>query len=108
MGATLNVAVGMNAYSLTDRGTWIGFKNKAEHKIVLQGAPDLFNQYGVIMVNPAVHPHTRSRLARAFIDWILGPAGQSAIADYRLDGQQLFFPNADPGGAAQPAIPSRK
>ena len=94
MGSTLNAAVGMGAYALTDRGTWISFKNKGDFQIVVEGDRDLFNQYGVILVNPARHPHVSNSEGQAFIDWILGDEGQMAIADYKLDGQQLFFPNA--------------
>jgi tungstate transport system substrate-binding protein len=94
MGATLNAAVGMGAYTMTDRGTWISFKNKGDYRIAVEGDDKLFNQYGVILVNPARHPHVAQQAGRAFIDWILGDAGQQAIAAYQLDGQQLFFPNA--------------
>ena len=94
MGATLNAAVGMGAYALTDRGTWISFKNKGDYSIVVEGDNNLFNQYGVILVNPAKHPNVKQAEGQAFIDWILGTAGQAAIAAYQLDGQQLFFPNA--------------
>jgi len=95
MGATLNTAVGMNAYSMTDRGTWISFKNKADFRILVEGDDDLFNQYGIILVNPEKHPRVNAEAGQAFIDWILGDEGQSAIAAYKLDGQQLFFPNAN-------------
>lgn len=94
MGATLNTAVGMGAYALTDRGTWIGFKNKGDFKILVEGDDDLFNQYGVILINPEKHQRVKAEEGQAFIDWILGDAGQAAIAAYELDGQQLFFPNA--------------
>jgi tungstate transport system substrate-binding protein len=94
MGATLNAAVGMNAYSLTDRGTWISFKNKGDYKILVEGDPKLFNQYGIILVNPKKHPSVKVAEGQAFIDWILSDEGQNAIASYTLDGQQLFFPNA--------------
>jgi tungstate transport system substrate-binding protein len=94
MGATLNAAVGMGAYTLTDRGTWISFKNKGDYKIAVEGDDNLFNQYGVILVNPAKHSNVKKAEGQAFIDWILGDAGQKAIADYQLGGQQLFFPNA--------------
>ncbi|CAG0908974.1 unnamed protein product [Cyprideis torosa] len=94
MGATLNTAVGMGAYALTDRGTWISFKNKANFKIVVEGDKNLFNQYGIMLVNPEKHPKVKAKEGQAFIDWILGEDGQSAIAAYQLDGQQLFFPNA--------------
>ncbi len=94
MGATLNAAVGMRAYTLTDRGTWISFKNKADFRPVVEGDGDLFNQYGVILVNPEKHPKVKADEGQAFIDWILGEEGQTAIANYKLGGQQLFFPNA--------------
>lgn len=94
MGATLNLAVGMGAYALTDRGTWIGFKNKGDFKVLVEGDKDLFNQYGVILVNPERHPRVKAAEGQAFIDWVLGDEGQAAIAAYQLEGQQLFFPNA--------------
>jgi len=94
MGATLNTAVGMSAYTLTDRGTWISFKNKGDYGIVVEGDPNLFNQYGVILVSPDKHPRVKAAEGQTFIDWILSEEGQSAIASYTLDGQQLFFPNA--------------
>jgi tungstate transport system substrate-binding protein len=94
MGATLNAAVGMNAYTLTDRGTWISFKNKGDFRIAVEGDKNLFNQYGVILVNPKKHPRVKTAEGQAFIDWILSEEGQSAIGSYQLDGQQLFFPNA--------------
>jgi len=94
MGATLNVAAGMGACTLTDRGTWIAFRNKGDLEVMVEGDPALFNQYGVILVNPKIHPHVKEKAARAFMDWLTGPEGQKAIADYRVNGQQLFFPNA--------------
>ena len=94
MGATLNTAVGMSAYTMTDRGTWISFKNKGDYEILGEGDANLFNQYGVILVNPDKHKRVKLAEGQAFIDWILGEEGQAAIAGYRLDGQQLFFPNA--------------
>ena len=94
MGATLNVAVGMGAYALTDRGTWIAFKNKADHVIVVEGGEELFNQYGVILVNRDRHPRVKAAEGQRFIDWLLSMDGQQAIAQYRLNGEQLFFPNA--------------
>lgn len=97
MGATLNTAVGMRAYTLTDRGTWLSFRNKADYTILVEGDPKLFNQYGVILVNPAKHPHVKADLGQQFIDWLVGPEGQSLIAGYTIAGQPLFFPNA-PGG----------
>lgn len=94
MGATLNLAVGMNAYTLTDRATWIAFANKGSHGIVLSGDPALFNQYGVILVNPEKHPNVKAEAGQTFIDWLLSKTGQQAIAAYEVQGQQLFFPNA--------------
>jgi tungstate transport system substrate-binding protein len=98
MGATLNTAVGKNAYTLTDRGTWLSFANKDDFKILVEGDPKLFNQYGVILVNPEKHPNVKAKQGQAFIEWLTGPEGQGAIADYKIDGQQLFFPNAHPQG----------
>ncbi|MBC6440920.1 MAG: substrate-binding domain-containing protein [Rhodospirillales bacterium] len=95
MGATLNTASGLGAYTLTDRATWIAFANKGDLVIHVAGDDRLFNQYGVIAVNPAVFDHVKAEEARVFVDWLLSDAGQSAIASYRLDGQQLFFPNAE-------------
>ena len=94
MGATLNTAVGMDAYSLSDRATWLSFRNKAGLVILVQGDRRLFNQYGVIRVNPARHPHVKAAAAKAFVDWLTSEAGQTAIADFKVDGRQLFFPNA--------------
>jgi tungstate transport system substrate-binding protein len=94
MGATLNVAAGQNAYTLTDRATWIAFANKADLKILVEGDTKLFNQYGVILVNKDKHPAVKADLGQAFIDWLTGKEGQAAIAAYEVDGQQLFFPNA--------------
>jgi tungstate transport system substrate-binding protein len=99
MGAALNTASAMNAYVLSDRGTWISFKNRGDLAIAVEGDAKLFNQYGVILVNPAKHPHVKAALGQAFIDWLISPAGQKAIADYKIDGQQLFFPNANAPGA---------
>lgn len=94
MGATLNIAVGMDAYTMSDRATWIAFGNKAEHGIVFEGDDALFNQYGVILVSPDKCPNVRREAGQAFIDWLLSAEGQGAIAGYRRGGQQLFFPNA--------------
>lgn len=94
MGATLNLAVGMGAYTLTDRATWLAFENRADHAVLSQGDPRLFNQYGVIPVSPEHCPNVNVAAANAFTDWLISPDGQAAIAAYRLDGQQLFFPNA--------------
>lgn len=94
MGATLNIGVGMGAYVLTDRATWIAFGNKGSHKILFEGDPVMFNQYGIVVVDAARHPNVKMDLAQTFADWLLSDEGQNAIAQYRLDGQQLFFPNA--------------
>ncbi len=99
MGAALNTASASNAYVLADRGTWIAFKNRGELDIAVQGDKRLFNQYGVMLVNPAKHPHVKKELGQAFIDWLVSAAGQKAIADYKIEGQQLFFPNANVPGA---------
>lgn len=96
MGPTLNAAIGMGAYALTDRGTWIAFGNKADHRIVVEGDEALFNQYGVMLVSPQKHPHVKAKEGQAFIDWLTGKDGQKAIAAFTIDGQQLFFPNAGP------------
>jgi tungstate transport system substrate-binding protein len=96
MGATLNTAVGKQAYTLTDRGTWLSFANKDDFKVLVEGDPKLFNQYGVTLVNPAKHPNVKAKEGQAFIDWLTGPEGQAAIASYKIGGQQLFFPNAGP------------
>jgi tungstate transport system substrate-binding protein len=96
MGATLNTAVGKQAYALTDRGTWLAFANKDDFKVLVEGDDKLFNQYGVILVNPAKHPNVKAKEGQAFIDWLVSPEGQAAIASYKIDGQQLFFPNARP------------
>ena len=94
MGSTLNTASGMNAYALTDRGTWLSFKNRGELVISVEGDQRLFNQYGVILVNPAKHPHVKKEMGQAFIDWVISLEGQKAIAEYKIGGEQLFFPNA--------------
>jgi tungstate transport system substrate-binding protein len=99
MGAALNTASAANAYVLTDRGTWLSFKNRGDLDILLAGDKRLFNQYGVILVNPEKHPHVKKDLGQAFIDWLVSPEGQKAIADYKINGQQLFFPNATVPGA---------
>lgn len=93
MGATLNTASGLEAYALTDRGTWVSFGNKGDLEVLVQGDQRLFNQYGVIVVNPARFPHVKAVDARRFMTWLTSDEGQGAIADYRVDGQQLFFPN---------------
>ena len=94
MGPTLNTASGMNAYALTDRGTWLSFKNRGELVISVEGDQRLFNQYGVMLVNPAKHPHVKKQLGQSFIDWLVSAEGQKAIAEYKINGEQLFFPNA--------------
>ena len=94
MGPALNTASAMNAYLLTDRGTWLSFRNRGELRVMVEGDRRLFNQYGVMPVDPARHPHVKAAAARRFADWLVSPAGQKAIADYRIDGEQLFFPNA--------------
>jgi len=96
MGPTLNTASGMNAYALSDRGTWLSFKNRGELVILVEGDSKLFNQYGVMLVNPATYPHVKKEMGQKFIDWLISPAGQATIANYRIDGQQLFFPNYKP------------
>jgi tungstate transport system substrate-binding protein len=93
MGPTLNIASAMGAYAFTDRGTWLSFKNRGDLAIAVAGDNRLFNQYGVMLVNPARHPHVQSGLGQVFISWIVSPEGQKAIAGYKIDGQQLFFPN---------------
>jgi tungstate transport system substrate-binding protein len=98
MGAALNIAAAMPAYLLSDRGTWISFRNKGELTLLIEGDPPLFNPYGVILVNKARHPHVKAAEGQAFIDWLLSDEGQSAIASFRVDGQQLFFPRAGYAG----------
>jgi tungstate transport system substrate-binding protein len=93
MGPTLNTAAAMNAYALTDRGTWLSFKNRQSLVIVVESDQKLFNQYGVMLVNPAKHPHVKKELGMAFVDWVTSPEGQAAIAGYKIGGEQLFFPN---------------
>jgi tungstate transport system substrate-binding protein len=97
MGATLNTAVGKQAYALTDRGTWLSFANKGDFNILVEGDPKLFNQYGVILVNPEKHKKVKAKEGQAFIDWLTGKEGQAAIASFKIGGEQLFFPNAQPG-----------
>jgi tungstate transport system substrate-binding protein len=97
MGAALNTSGAMSAYVLADRGTWISFKNKGDLQIVVEGDQRLFNQYGIMLVNPAKHPQVKKELGQAFIDWILSSEGQNTIRSYKIEGQQLFFPNADAG-----------
>jgi tungstate transport system substrate-binding protein len=94
MGPTLNTASAMNAYSFTDRGTWLSFKNRGDLLIVVEGDQKLFNQYGVMLVNTAKHPHVKKDLGQAFVDWLISPEGQQTIAAYKIGADQLFFPNA--------------
>ena len=94
MGPALNIGASANGYVLTDRGTWVNFKNRADLAILVEGDSKLFNQYGVMVVNPAKHPHVKAADAQKFVDWVVSPAGQSAIAGYKIGGEQLFFPNA--------------
>ena len=95
MGAALNTAAASNAYVLSDRGTWISFKNKGDLVIVVEGDRRLFNQYGVMLVNPAKHPNVKKDLGQQFIDWLVSPEGQKGIASYKINSQQLFYPNAN-------------
>ena len=94
MGAALNTAGASNGYVLSDRGTWLSFKNKGDLQILVEGDKRLFNQYGVMLVNPAKHPNVKKELGQAFVDWVISPEGQKTIAEYKIDGEQLFFPNA--------------
>lgn len=97
MGATLNTGTGMGAYIMTDRATWISFGNKGEYKIAVEGDEKMFNQYGIILVNKEKHPNVKADLGQQFVDWVISDEGQQVIADYKIDGQQLFFANAKPG-----------
>jgi tungstate transport system substrate-binding protein len=99
MGAALNTAGASQSYVLSDRGTWIHFKNKGDLKILVEGDKRMFNQYGVMLVNPEKHPSVKKELGQAFIDYLVSPEGQKDIANYKIDGQQLFFPNANAPGA---------
>lgn len=94
MGPTLNTSAQMPAYTLTDRATWLSFENKGPLEVVVEGDAKLFNQYGVILVNPEKHSHVKAEQGQAFIDWLVSEEGQNAIAEYKINGQQLFFPNA--------------
>ena len=94
MGTTLNIGIGMGAYVLTDRATWLSFGNRGAHRIAVEGDPRLFNQYGIILVNPERHPNVRAGPGGQFVDWVLSDEGQAAIASFEVDGQQLFVPNA--------------
>jgi len=99
MGPALNTASGLNAYILADRATWISFRNRGDLTIVVEGDKRLFNQYGVMLVNPAKHPNVKKELGQEFIDWVVSPEGQNMIASYKIGGEQLFFPNANQPGA---------
>jgi tungstate transport system substrate-binding protein len=99
MGPTLNIAAGMDAYALTDRGTWLSFDNRQDLEILVEGDPRLFNQYGIILVNPAKHPHVKAELGQTFIDWVLSDEGQETIGAFKINGQQAFFPNAEAGSS---------
>jgi tungstate transport system substrate-binding protein len=95
MGPALNIGSSANGYVLTDRGTWLSFKNRGDMVVLVEGDTRLFNQYGVMVVNPARHPHVKAADAQKFVDWVTSPAGQSVIASYKIGGEQLFFPNAE-------------
>jgi tungstate transport system substrate-binding protein len=99
MGAALNTASALNGYVLSDRGTWLNFKNKGDLAILVEGDKRMFNQYGVMLVNPEKHPNVKKELGQTFVDWVISPEGQKAIAEYKIGGEQLFFPNADTPGA---------
>ena len=99
MGPTLNTAAGMGAYALTDRGTWLSFQNRGDLEILVAGDGRLFNQYGVTLVNPAKFPAVKAELGQQFVDWLISPEGQKAIAGYTINGEQLFFPNAKPAAS---------
>ena len=94
MGPTLNTASGMNAHALTDRGTWLSFRNRGDLVVLVEGDRRLFNQYGVMLVNPIRHPHVKKDMGQAFVDWVVSAEGQAAIAEYKIGGEPLFFPNA--------------
>ncbi|MEC5211630.1 tungstate transport system substrate-binding protein [Polaromonas sp. CG_9.5] len=95
MGPALNMASSLGAYVLADRGTWLNFKNRADLAVLVEGDKRLFNQYGVMVVNPAKHPQVKAAEAQKFVDWVISPVGQNVIASYKIGGEQLFFPNAD-------------
>jgi tungstate transport system substrate-binding protein len=99
MGTTLNTGTGMGAYVMTDRATWSAFGNKGDYMIAVEGDPRMFNQYGVILVNPETHPHVKADMGQTFIDWLLSKEGQNAIGSFKIDGKQLFFPNANKGSS---------
>jgi tungstate transport system substrate-binding protein len=97
MGPALNIATSVNGYVLADRGTWLNFKNRGDLAVLVEGDQRLFNQYGVMAVSAQKHPHLKAADAQKFVDWVISPAGQQAIAGYRIGGEQLFFPNAGSG-----------
>ena len=99
MGPALNTANSMNAYILSDRASWLAFKNRGDLTILVEGDKRLFNQYGVALVNPQKHPNVKKELGQTFVDWLVSPSGQKAIARYKINGEQLFFPNAEQAGA---------
>jgi tungstate transport system substrate-binding protein len=99
MGPALNTAAAMSAYILADRGTWLAFKNRGDLVVLVEGDKRLFNQYGVMLVNPSKHPNVKAKLGQQFIDWLVSPTGQETIADYKIDGEQLFYPNATDSNA---------
>ena len=99
MGAALNTASAANAYVLADRGTWLSFKNRGDLVVAVEGDKRLFNQYGVILVNPQRHAHVKKELGQLFIDWLISTEGQMAIADFKIEGEQLFYPNAEDASA---------
>lgn len=99
MGAALNTAGASNAYVLSDRGTWLSFKNEGDLQILVEGDKRLFNQYGVMLVNPSRHPNVKKDLGQQFVDWLVSPEGQKAIANYKINGEQLFYPNANDNNA---------
>ena len=104
MGAALNAASASDAYVLSDRGTWLAFKNKGDLVIAVEGDKRLFNQYGVMLVNPQKHPYVKKELGQEFIDWLISPEGQRAIADYKINGEQLFFPDAKAASGSENPI----
>jgi tungstate transport system substrate-binding protein len=103
MGAALNMASAANAYVLSDRGTWLAFGNRGDLVVTVEGDKRLFNQYGVMLVNPAKHPNVKATLGQEFIDWLISSEGQNTIASYKINGQQLFYPNADTPNAQAPS-----
>jgi tungstate transport system substrate-binding protein len=102
MGPALNTAASMNAYLLADRGTWLAFKNRGDLRILVEGDKRLVNQYGIRLVNPQLHPSVKRADGQAFVDWVISAEGQKAIADYKINGEQLFFPDADREAVERP------